>query len=68
MYLMIIQNKKIKGINIDGCEHKITQFADYTTLILNGTKQTKQICEAKLYKQFETSHKIEKRRLLQNPN
>ena len=41
MYLMIkIQNKEIKGISIDGCEHKITQFADDTTLILNGTKQS----------------------------
>ena len=40
MYLMIIQNKEIKGISIDGCEHKITQIADDTTLILNGTKQS----------------------------
>ena len=40
MYLMIIQNKEIKGINIIGCEHKITQFADDTTLFLNGTKQS----------------------------
>ena len=40
MYLMIIQNKESKSINIDGCEHKISQFANDTTLILNGTKQS----------------------------
>ena len=31
IYLMIIKNKETKGINIDGCEHKFTQFADDTT-------------------------------------
>ena len=30
--------KKMKGIYVNGIEHKITQFADDTTLILDGSK------------------------------
>ena len=40
LYLMIVNNKDIKGIFIDGREYKLTQFADDTTLILNGTKKS----------------------------
>ena len=35
---LIVNNKDIKGIFIDGWEYKLTQFADDTTLILNGSK------------------------------
>ena len=35
--LMINANENIKGIIIDGAEFKLTQFADDTTLILDGT-------------------------------
>ena len=37
---MIVNNKDIKGIFIDGREYKLTQFADDRTLILNGTKKS----------------------------
>ena len=30
--------KKMKDIYVNGIEHKITQFADDTTLILDGSK------------------------------
>ena len=30
----------MKGIYVNGIEHKITQFADDTTLILDGTKDS----------------------------
>ena len=33
---MIIQNKKIRGINFTNTEIKISQYADDTTLILDG--------------------------------
>ena len=33
---MIIQNKKIRGINFNNTEIKISQYADDTTLILDG--------------------------------
>ena len=32
--------KKMKGIYVNGIEHKITQFADDTTLILDGSKDS----------------------------
>ena len=32
--------KKNEGIYVNGIEHKITQFADDTTLILDGTKDS----------------------------
>ena len=35
---MIKNNNNIKGIHIGGHEFKITQFADDTTLFLNGTQ------------------------------
>lgn len=36
--LMIKQNKNIKGIQIDDIEYKLSQFADDTTVILDGTE------------------------------
>ena len=36
--IMIRKNTKIKGINIDGIEYKITQFADDTQFLQNGDK------------------------------
>ena len=43
MFLMIIANKDIKGINIKGKEYKMTQFADDTTMILDGTQKSLQM-------------------------
>ena len=40
--LMIKKNKNIKGIFIGGSELKLTQFADDTTLILDGSKNSLQ--------------------------
>ena len=40
MYLLIINNKCLKGISVHDNEFKITQFADDTTLILYGSKNT----------------------------
>ena len=37
---MIKNNKLIKGIIIDNVEYKLTQFADDTTLILDGSRDT----------------------------
>ena len=37
---MIMNNKNIKGIMIRQKEIKITQFADDTTIILNGTEDS----------------------------
>ena len=37
MFLLIMNEKKIKGLSINGIEHRITQFADDTTLILDGS-------------------------------
>ena len=39
---MIRENKEITGINIDQREYKLTQFADDTTLFLDGTKESLQ--------------------------
>ena len=44
MSIAIRCNENIKGINIDDSETKITQFADDTTLILDGSKSS--ICNA----------------------
>ena len=38
--LLIMGNDKIRGIQIKGFEFKCTQFADDTTLILDGTRQS----------------------------
>lgn len=40
--LMIIQNEDIKGLKINGIEFKLTQFADDTTLILDGSQPSLQ--------------------------
>ena len=40
--IMIRENKEITGINIDQREYKLTQFADDTTLFLDGTKESLQ--------------------------
>ena len=40
--LMTKNNKKIKGITIDDKEYKLTQFADDTTLLLDGSKTSLQ--------------------------
>ena len=40
MFLMLSNNASLKGITIDGIEYKISQFADDTTLILDGTKSS----------------------------
>ena len=42
LYLMIENNKDITGIIIDGIEYKITQFADDTSLLLDGSHQSLQ--------------------------
>ena len=40
MFLLIMNEPTLKGIKINGTEFKITQFADDTTLILDGSKQS----------------------------
>ena len=40
MYLLIQNEKSIKGVYINQTEFKITQYADDTTLILNGSKES----------------------------
>ena len=42
LYLLIMQNKEIKGIDINQYEHKLTQFADDTTLIMDGSQDSLQ--------------------------
>ena len=39
MLLLILNNKSIKGISVNSVEQIITQFADGTTLILDGSKE-----------------------------
>ena len=38
MFLMVSNNVSLKGITIDGVEYTISEIADDTTLILDGTK------------------------------
>ena len=38
LFLLIDSNSEIKGIKINNNIHKITQFADDTTLILDGNR------------------------------
>ena len=40
MYLLIINDYCLKGISLNGTDFKSTQFADDTTLILDGSKNT----------------------------
>ena len=40
MYLLLMNNKDLKGIQVNKFEHKITQFADDTTLILDGSRNS----------------------------
>ena len=40
--ILIRNNISIKGITIENVEHKLTQFADDTTLFLDGTKESLQ--------------------------
>ena len=40
--LLLKNNKDIRGINIEGIEYRLTQFADDTTLFLDGTKESLQ--------------------------
>ena len=42
LFKMIDKNANIKGIIIDGIEYKMTQFADDTTLILDGSQESLQ--------------------------
>lgn len=42
LYLLIMQNKDIKGIDINQYEHKLTEFADNTTLIIDGSQNSQQ--------------------------
>ena len=42
LYLLIDKDSKIKGINIGTKEFKISQFADDTTLLLDGSRQSLQ--------------------------
>ena len=43
LLLMMISNKTIKGIKIENEEYKILQFADDTTIFLNGNTDTLEI-------------------------
>ena len=40
--LLILGDQNIKGIKVKGKEHKLTQFADDTTLLLDGTQKSLQ--------------------------
>ena len=37
---MLNENKSIKGISIGDHDHKMTQFADDTTILLHGTQDS----------------------------
>ena len=38
--ILVKNNKDIKGININGIEHKISQYADDTSFILDGSEES----------------------------
>ena len=40
MFLLIVNDKNLKGISVNGNEFKISQFADDATLILDGSRST----------------------------
>ena len=40
MFLLIVNDKNLKGISVNGNDFKISQFADDTTLILDGSRST----------------------------
>ena len=40
LFLMIVNNKKVRGITVNEHSFKISQFADDTTLILDGSKES----------------------------
>ena len=40
MFLLIVNDKNLKGISVNGNEFKISHFADDTTLILDGSRST----------------------------
>ena len=42
LYILIMMDKNVKGITIEGNEYKITQYADDTTLILDGSENSLQ--------------------------
>jgi len=42
--VMIRQNDEIKGIHINNVEHKISQYADDTEFILDGNRQSFELC------------------------
>ena len=48
----IINNKGIKGINIEGRERKLNQFADDTSLFLDGSKKSLRKAEESLLHLF----------------
>ena len=37
---MVRKNKKVKGISINGKEYKLSQYADDTQFILDGTEKS----------------------------
>ena len=47
----VVRDKALKGVTIDGTEHKITQFADDTQLILGGYKYLRRMW--KLLEEYE---------------
>ena len=40
LFLMIVNSKKVRGITVNKHSFKISQFADDTTLILDGSKES----------------------------